>query len=206
MTHILLIRHGRTAWNKEERFRGREDLPLDEVGQAQAKALARRLAAEFPSLAAIYASPLRRAQETAAPIAEALGLTVHAEAGLIDIDYGAWQGLTPAEVAARDPTLYQIWQIAPDRVHFPGGETLEQVQARARATLDAIAARHTDATVALVSHLVVCRLLLCSVLGVPVGRFALLRQATGCLNVLETAGTGYEVVVMNDFCHLRGIG
>jgi broad specificity phosphatase PhoE len=205
MTCILLIRHGRTAWNKEERFRGREDLPLDEVGWAQAKALAHRLAVEHPSLTAIYASPLRRARETAAPLAEALGLTVQTEPGLLDIDYGEWQGLTPAEAAERYPTLYQTWQIAPDRVHFPGGETLGQVQARARSALDATAVRHPDETIVLVSHLVVCRLILCSVLGLPLARWTLLRQATGCLNVLETAGNGYEVVALNDACHLRGL-
>jgi broad specificity phosphatase PhoE len=205
MTRILLIRHGRTAWNKEERFRGREELPLDEVGHAQARALASRLADEFPSLKAIYTSPLRRARQTAAPIATALNLTVEAHPGLIDIDYGDWQGLTHAEVSARNPILYQTWVVAPAQVRFPGGETFSEVRLRARAAMDGIAAHHPDQTIALVSHLVVCRLLLCSVLEMPSSQSTLLRQATGCLNVLETAGTRVEIVTMNDTCHLRGL-
>ena len=202
MTQLLLIRHGRTAWNKVERFRGREDLHLDEVGQAQAKALARRLAAEFPALSAIYSSPLHRARETAAPTAAALGLVVETHPGLIDIDYGDWQGLTPAEVSARNPILYQTWVVAPAQVRFPGGETLSDVRLRARATLDGIASHHPDETVAIVSHLVVCRLLLCSVLEMPTSQSTLLRQATGCLNILETVATRIEVITMNDGCHL----
>ncbi|MCC7354521.1 MAG: histidine phosphatase family protein [Anaerolineae bacterium] len=205
MTRLLLIRHGRTAWNKEERFRGRENLPLDEVGHAQAKALARRLAAEFPTLTALYASPLRRARETATPIATTLGLVVEPHPGLIDINYGDWQGLTPAEVAARYPVLYQTWVVAPAQVRFPGGETLSEVRLRARAAMDGIASHRPNETVAIVSHLVVCRLLLCSVLEMPMSQSTLLRQATGCFNVLETVGTRIEIITMNDVCHLRGL-
>lgn len=94
MTRIVLIRHGQTEWNRLERFRGRADLSLNEVGLAQAEATARRIAAAWPA-SAVYSSPLKRAMETAKIIAEALALAVQPLAGLMDIDYGEWQGLSP---------------------------------------------------------------------------------------------------------------
>jgi len=97
MTRFVLVRHGQTEWNRVERFRGRADIPLNETGLAQAKALARRLASW--AIAAVYSSPLQRTRETGKAIARQLGLQVEPLEGLIDIDYGALQGLTPEEAS-----------------------------------------------------------------------------------------------------------
>jgi len=102
VTHIILVRHGQTAWNRVERFRGRADIELNDSGLAQAEATARRIAAEWHP-EAIYASPLSRARTTAQAIARRVALEVVVDAGLLDIDYGQWQGLTPDEAHSRWP-------------------------------------------------------------------------------------------------------
>jgi len=100
MTRIILVRHGQTEWNRIERFRGRADVPLNGTGIAQAEATGRRLA-RLAKPAAVYSSPLSRAVVTAGKIARPHGLSVQATDGLIDIDYGKWQGLTPRQVEER---------------------------------------------------------------------------------------------------------
>ncbi len=106
MTQIILVRHGQTEWNRVERFRGRANLDLNEVGIRQAEATAERVARW--TVAAIYSSPLPRAKTTAQILARRLGLEVELLPGLIDIDYGQWQGLSPDEAAVRDSTLYRL--------------------------------------------------------------------------------------------------
>ena len=175
MTCIILVRHGETDWNREEHFRGRADVPLNETGLLQAEATGRRIAAEWrPS--AVYASPLSRSLRTAEAIARHFDLTVQAHAGLMDIDYGQWQGLTPSEVRKRWPEMADAWYHAPQRAQIPGGETLEEVRARALAAVHEMAARHAGQTLVLVSHTVVNRVILG---GTGSGHRALLAPAAG---------------------------
>ena len=119
MTRFILVRHGQTAWNQPERFRGREDLPLSDLGHRQVEAVARRIAADWPEVAMVYTSPLQRTWQTAEAIARALGLTSQPLAGLLDLDYGAWQGLSHQEAAARYGEMYVAWRLAPHTVQFP---------------------------------------------------------------------------------------
>ena len=97
MTRIVLVRHGETEWNRVERFRGRADVPLNQTGIAQAEATARRIEKGW-EVTAVYASPLVRALRTAEAIAQRFALDVQVHPGLIDIDYGAWQGRSPDDV------------------------------------------------------------------------------------------------------------
>lgn len=201
---LVIVRHGRTAWNREVRFRGQMDVPLDDVGQAQARAAARAIRQRWPSAAALYASPLTRARETAAPIGGALGLPVQIQAGLRDVDYGAWTGLTPDEAAARDPGTHQLWQTAPGQVRFPGGETLGDVQARLQQLLAEMAAVHPEQRVILVGHVVVNRVLLCTLLGLPLDAFWRLGQDNGAINLARYQEEGGIVECLNDTGHLQG--
>jgi broad specificity phosphatase PhoE len=191
MTRIILVRHGQTAWNREERFRGREDLPLDETGRRQAMAAGQRIAANW-SPTAIHCSPLQRAVQTARSIGDACGLSVLPWPDLIDIDYGQWQGLTPAEATK-----------APQTVQIPCGESLATVRARTFAALQEIICRHPGETVVVVAHTVVNRLLLCAILGLDNSRFWRLRQETAAINVFEWDGQDFTLVSLNDTCHLR---
>lgn len=201
MTRIVLVRHGQTEWNRVERFRGQVDVPLNEIGRAQAQAVARRLTS-WP-IVAVYSSPLSRATETARPTALAHGLTVQSEPGLLDVNYGEWGGLTPEEAGARDPDLLTRWREDPGSVVFPGGEGLADVQARAMATLDRLVEQYHEQTVLAVGHVVVNRALLLGVLGAPLSHFWELGQDNGTINVIEWRYTRLVVSLLNDTCHLQ---
>jgi len=205
MTRIILVRHGQTEWNIEsgagERFRGRVDLPLDDTGLAQAHALAERLANRL--IVAVYSSPLKRAVETARPIAQQLSLPVQPLPAVIDINYGDWQGLSSAEVAKVYPDLYRRWLEKPHLVKFPNGESLRQVRLRGMATLKEVAARHEGRIVLLVAHQVVNKVLVCAMLGLDNSHFWRIRQDNGSINVFEHQDGIFAAVLVNDTCHLR---
>jgi broad specificity phosphatase PhoE len=204
-TRIVLIRHGQTAWNREARFRGRSDVPLEEFGLRQAEVTARYVAARWP-VAAVYASPLSRTIRTAEPIARAQGLTVQPLDGLTDIDFGECQGLLAEEAEQRHPDLFHAWMETPHTVHFPGGESLDIVRSRVTAALDEIVARHPGQTVALVSHTVVNRVLLCVVLGWGNDRFWRMAQETCAVNVFDVGDDGaFTIVQLNDTSHLQSL-
>jgi probable phosphoglycerate mutase len=138
-TTILLIRHGETDWNREGRWQGWADPPLNETGRAQAVALAKRLASE--RVDAVYSSDLRRAFETAEPVAAAHGLPIVADRGLREIDVGSWSGLTHPEIAERFPDGGR-----------PDGETPAQHSARVLETVSRIALDHPGERIAILAH------------------------------------------------------
>lgn len=206
MTRLIIVRHGQTAWNEGEgeRLRGRADLDLDEAGLRQAVAAATRLTKW--EVAAVYSSPLRRAMRTAETLAKPRGLQVQPLEGLIDIDYGRWQGLSLREAEADDPELYTLWLDNPHLVTFPGGEGLEQVRSRATAAVETVVSRHLEQTVVLVSHKVVCKVLLCHLLGVDNSHFWQIHQELCAINVIEMEKDSPLIMLLNDTCHLKGVG
>ncbi len=201
MTRFVLIRHGQTEWNREERYRGRADIPLNDVGLRQARRLAAALA-DTP-VAAVYASPLQRCLQTAEPIARRHGLQVQPLEGLLDIHYGRWQGLTPAEAAEQYPELYRLWLTSPGRVRFPDGEGLKDVRARATSALAELTDRHAGQTVVLVSHKIVCKVIVCAVLGLTKDDIWRVEQDNAAINVFQHEGGSWVVLLVNDTCHLR---
>ncbi|MGE5602070.1 MAG: histidine phosphatase family protein [Nitrososphaerales archaeon] len=205
MARFVLVRHGQTEWNRVERFRGRADVPLNDAGLMQAEATGRRVAEEW-RLAAVYASPLGRAHVTAEAISLRCGLPVAPLAGVIDIDYGEWQGLTPDEVASRWPDLLHGWYNTPHTVQIPGGESLAGLRERAMSAICELAERHDNETIAVVSHTVINRVILLGILGLGNERFWRLRQDNCGINVFEAAAGDFTLVTLNDTCHLRGVG
>jgi probable phosphoglycerate mutase len=205
MTRIVLVRHGETEWNKVERFRGRADVPLNTMGISQAEATARRIEWSWQPTA-VYSSPLWRAKKTAEAIASRFHLRIQIHQGLVDIDYGEWQGLSPDEVRQRWPDLLSAWYREPNTVRIPGGETLEQLRLRCFEMTRETVALHSGSTVVLVAHTVVNRVILLTVLGLGNQRFWHLRQDNCALNVIEADGQDFTLVSMNDTCHLQFIG
>jgi broad specificity phosphatase PhoE len=202
MARIILVRHGQTEWNRIERFRGRADVPLNETGLIQAEVTGRRIAAEWrPS--AIYSSPLSRAVKTAEIIAQYFELQVNVHSGLIDIDYGQWEGLTPDEVRERWPEIIDDWYSKPASMHIPEGETLEKLRSRALAAIDELATRHNDQTIVVVGHTVINRIILLGVLGLSNDRFWRLRQDTCAINCFEAEDGDFTLMSLNDTCHLH---
>ncbi len=203
MTRIILVRHAQTEWNRIERFRGRIDIELNETGRRQAEAVSRRLCKG--KVAGLYSSPLKRALETARPIAESCGLQVQPLEGLSDIDYGVWAGHSPEEVASRYGELYRAWLATPHLVQFPGGESLNQVGTRAWAALKQVCLRYRSQTVVLVSHVVVNRVLICTALGLAPSSFWQIGQDNAAINILEAQEEKYRLLLLNDTCHLESL-
>jgi broad specificity phosphatase PhoE len=204
VTYIVLVRHGRTALNLVPSFRGQADIPLDEVGIAQAKATAHRIAAEW-RLDALYTSPLRRSRKTAEALAQPFGLVVQDHPALIDINFGAWQGLRIEEVQARWPQAFEAWDNRPHEAQIPGGETLVDFRARVMDAVHEIVRRHPQEWVGIVGHSVVNRVILLGALGLPNDRFWRLSQKNCAINLLRFAGEQFQLLLMNDVSHLRGL-
>jgi 2,3-bisphosphoglycerate-dependent phosphoglycerate mutase len=149
VTTILIARHGETDWNRERRFQGHADPPLNEVGREQAGQLARELAGS--EVTAVYASPLARARETAEIVAAALALPVETRDALREVDVGSWQGLTRDEIEERFPTGFRRWLV--DFSHgWDGGESYDELGRRVVADLLELAERHPDERVLVVTH------------------------------------------------------
>lgn len=203
MSRIILIRHGQTEWNREERFRGRVDIDLDEVGFRQAKAAAEWVASW--EVAAIYSSPLKRAMATAEAIAARLGLPVEMLEGLNDMHFGVWQGMPITEAEEKYPQMFDQWRYSPERLRIPEGESLEDVQNRVVATLDDLVAKHQNETLALVTHRVVCKVLLCYLLGLDNSHFWQIAQDATAINLFEVWDRRFTVKLINDTCHLRAL-
>jgi probable phosphoglycerate mutase len=137
---ILLARHGETDANAEHRFQGRADVPLNARGRAQAAELAERVAAEVPGLAAIVASPLRRARETAEVVGRRVGLRPSFDARLEELDVGTWTGRLYADVRAAEPEAFAAWLGAGWDFRPPGGESLLEQRDRVVAALGEVRA------------------------------------------------------------------
>jgi len=168
-TELTLVRHGRTGWHSENRYAGASDVPLDEVGHAQAAALA-RWAAEHPH-DVVACSPLRRARQTAAPVSAALGLAPEVVPALREMDFGVAEGRTLDELRARDPEAVAAFLADPMRHPFPGAEPPDAVAHRVLGGLRALAQRHPGRSVLVIGHNTALRLALCGWLGIPLAQY-----------------------------------
>ncbi|MDO8472915.1 MAG: histidine phosphatase family protein [Dehalococcoidia bacterium] len=202
LTRILLTRHGQTEWNRVERFRGRADINLNETGLRQARATAERMSELRP--VAIYSSPLKRALLTAQAIADALGLSVIAAPDLIDVDYGTWQGLTIEEARQQDPDAFAQWRKSPDPFRFPGGESMKEVRQRVAKVTNSLWPRYPEQTVAVVTHVTLCRLITLHLLGLGTSHFWKVTQDNCAVSIFEIRADINVALSLNDTCHLRG--
>ena len=147
-TTIVLVRHGETDWNRDNRFQGHANPPLNDAGREQAHALAEELRSE--RFAALYTSPLRRAAETAAILGAELGLSPVENASLMEVDVGSWSGLTRTEVEARSPDGFARW--LEYGYGWEDGETYDELGERVVAGLSSIGANHPNDAVVAVTH------------------------------------------------------
>ena len=207
---LLLVRHAESQGNREFRLQGRREFPLTERGQRQAEALATRLAA-LP-LAAVYASPIRRAMDTAEPMAARVGLGVQAEPRVQEYDFGeALSGLTWQEIREKRPHLIEaLLSSQVDFPHYPGEEGREAFRERVCAALWEIAERHEgDEVVAVVTHAGPIALFLLEVLGRAYRRpipFTVDNASVTTVEFSPKAPPGFPravLVGLNDTCHLR---
>ncbi len=203
MTQLFLVRHGRTGWNKEQIFRGTKDVPLDAVGREEALLVGERLKGE--RITAVYSSPLSRAKETAEAISRFYNLEVQVLPGLNDLNFGEWEGQSLTAVKRQFPDLYQQWLQEPHRVIFPKGEGLGAVRSRAMGAVEEIIERHPEEAVALVSHRVVLKVVICALLGLDNSHFWNIGQDTTAVNCFHHQDGRWIAALLNDTCHLKGV-
>lgn len=200
-TRLLLLRHGQTERSAQRRYSGRADLPLTELGESQAAAAAARLALT-EGVAAVVSSPLLRARQTAQPVADALGVPLTLHDGLIETDFGAWDGLTFAEAQAQDPDLHTRW-LTDTSVAPPGGESMDEVHRRVRRMRDQLIAEHGAETLIVVSHVTPIKALLRMALDAGPSLLHRLHLDVASLSIAEFYPDGPATVrLVNDTGHL----
>ena len=206
-TRVFLVRHGESEWNQSRRYAGQQDVPLSELGREQAYRLAERLKGE--GLSAIYASPLRRARDTAEAIKRLADVPIILEPGLAEISHGLWEGLTTPQVEERFPGEYRQWRSEPHTVVMPQGESLDDVSNRAEVVLTRALQEQQGGKVLLCTHDAVLRVLLIKMLGLTLDHFWKWTFENASLSEIEVRGeVGAEsahLVRLNDTAHLVGI-
>ena len=201
MTSIYLVRHGQTAWNKEEIFRGRTDIPLDETGLKQGE-----LVGEYfkdLEIHGIYSSPLARAWQTAQKIAQFHNLEIQPLDGIIDMSFGNWEGHAHQEIKEIDSETYRQWREEPHLARLPGGETLDEVRIRAMAAMEEVIRFNSEKTLVLVSHRVINKVLICGILGIDNSHFWQIAQDATAINLFQSQNGKYILSFMNETCHLK---
>ena len=199
---ILLARHGETRWNAEGRYQGQVDVPLSEVGEAQARQLGERL--REVRIDRAVSSPLSRARRTAelalGPDRESM---LKLDDGFAEIAHGTWEGLLASEIGAMDGERLRAWREAPETVQMPQGESLQQVLERSWSALQrACVDLGPEETLLVLAHDAVNRVLLCRILGLPLSRLWSFRQAPTTLNLLEGKDLEHlDLVRLNDCAH-----
>lgn len=199
-TKVLLIRHGETDWNHSGRWQGHTDIPLNDTGRAQARALAKRLSS-WP-IRAIYSSDLQRAAQTAEILGETLGLAPTLEPALRERNGGVFEGLTASQLQASHQQALLCMRekgAAP-----PGGESALEVANRITGAFDTILSQHQGELLAIVSHGGALISLISHILGFPAGERAHLTVAgnTG-LSVVTVDEYGSRLTLLNDTSHLE---
>jgi ribonuclease H / adenosylcobalamin/alpha-ribazole phosphatase len=200
----VLLRHGETALSGGRRFSGRGDIPLTETGERQAAAAASRLAER--KIDAIVTSPLRRARQTAEAVAAATGVAVEVDEGLMELDFGDWEGLSFGEARARWPAELTAW-LADPAVAPPGGESFDQAAARVGPALDRVVAAHPGQVVVVVSHVTPIKTVICRALLAPPAAMFRMHLELASLTEIDWFADGPVLLrSLNDTAHLALAG
>jgi probable phosphoglycerate mutase len=201
-TVTLLLRHGQTPMSVQKRYAGRSDVPLTETGVLQAAAAAKRLASA--GIGVIVTSPLLRATRTAQEVAEVTGAPVVTDEGFRETDFGAWEGLTFAEVRRRWPAEMTAW-LADAAVAPPGGESLAEVSARVTGALRRVLADREQQTILIVSHVTPIKTLVAAALLAPPAALYRMHLDVAALCEIDWYADGPAVLrSFNDTGHLTG--
>ncbi len=202
MTQIILVRHGETEWNVGEVFRGRIDIELNETGMKQAALLAEYLC--HLKIDAVYSSPLKRALKTAEMIASYHSIDVEIAPGLIDFNYGEWQGLAHQQVRNKYKELYAEWFKSPEQAKMPSGESLSDVRERATGVVSEVIVKY-EGIVVLVSHRVVNKVLICALLGLDNSHFWNIKQDTCGITTFIYKDGQFILTEHNNISYLKSI-
>jgi len=202
---LLLVRHGETTWNQENRWQGQADVPLSETGRFQAHRLAQRLVAEGRKIQAMYTSDLSRAAQTAEILGAILGMRPAPDLMWREMDIGVWSGLTTAEVIARHTVEWERLRAGED-LPRGGGETFAEFQSRLVRGAWRLLEKHTGEDVAIVTHGGAVRAFLLSCRKLPMNQFREIDKIgnTGLSEVTIFANGEAVIHSVNDTRHLSG--
>jgi probable phosphoglycerate mutase len=208
MTEVIIIRHGETHWNTEHRLQGWRDIDLNEIGQRQAQALAKRLAREHHKgnrpIDHVYSSDLKRAHNTALAVAQALGLTVTVDAGIRERNFGVLEGVKFNEMFEVQPQAAEIWQRRQPDENLPQGESLQTLHDRAIQTVNAMAQRHLGGRIALVTHGGTMDVLWRHATQSPLETPRTAKLANASINRIKVGAVDWKLIDWGDVAHLEG--
>lgn len=204
MTKIYLLRHGETTWNIEKVFRGQAEVPLTENGRSQAKFAGEYL--KDKGIQTIYTSPLSRAKETAEIVGKIINLGPMVDDRLTGLNFGEWQGRPYSEIEKEFPEEFMNYKIAPDKFKSPGGETLNEAMRRSLDMLKEIEKKFLEGKILIVTHRVICKLMLLGILGLGSEKFWMLKPDTCSLSEFSSEHEGYVLTKFNDTSFLKETG
>jgi probable phosphoglycerate mutase len=194
MSRFLFVRHATNDWVDSQRLAGRSPgVHLNERGMSEAAALAAGL--DGVDIAGVHASPLERTMETARWLASPRGLEPIEEPGLLEIDFGQWQGKSLDEL--REDPLWSLIQARPSHARFPGGETPAEAQARAVAAVEALRLGHAAATLALVTHADIIKLLLAYYAGLHIDHYQRFEVQPASLSIVRWQDDCPRIIAVN---------
>jgi len=202
-TTVYLTRHGQTKWNSAGRMMGWADEDINEVGRAQVERLAARMAKMH--LDAIYSSPLQRAMTTGAIVGKSHGLEPEPAKGLIEINYGVWEGLYHEEVRKRWPELQQQLHDDPSELAIPGGETFKQLEVRVVGAFNEIVKAEEGREILMVSHQGILKVLVAELMGISYRDWGKFEIRNASLSTLTINNGHIHLITLNDLSHLEGI-
>lgn len=202
---LLLVRHGHVPAIEPPTFRGRAEIPLSDEGRRQAALTAARIGSRW-SVASVWTSPLGRCIETGAAIGEACGAQPRVAAELTDLDYGDWTLRTHEEMRATAPALFARWRSRPEEVRFPGGETLQDLAARAAEALRRLDQASGEGAHVFVTHDSVVRAILLQLLGLPLAAYHCFQPSPcGLTEAAIEEGGAKHLQRFNETAHLEGV-
>ncbi|MCX8021698.1 MAG: histidine phosphatase family protein [Syntrophorhabdaceae bacterium] len=197
---IYVVRHGETEYNREEIFRGRKDIPLNDAGIEQARKTG--LFFKDKGIRRIFTSPLLRAKKTA----EVIGTTIHTPIevleDLTDMDFGIWEGVTLKEIMRLYPDDFSRWRDSPHRFRVKGGESLNRVRKRIKGAMEHICS-FGDYSYIIVTHRVLCKIMILYALNVSNSHFWGIKFDPASISLIEQRDNGMFVHFVNDTCHLK---
>jgi broad specificity phosphatase PhoE len=201
MSRLLLVRHGRTKLHRGDRFWGKTDIALNDIGIRQAGRLRARLASE--KINAVYASTLSRTRFTAEIISSGHKVNVTACDELRECNFGYAEGLTFGEIKRLYPALAKDLNGFGTVARFPGGESFEELDSRVQKFLEKLKTYKPEATVLIVAHASPLQIIICRLMGIPVKHWRQIRLDLASLSIMETYPQGAILSLLNDVSHLK---
>ena len=201
MNTFFIVRHGQTEWNIQKKTQGQKNSSLAQMGIEQAQKLAKRLR-NF-DVDYIYSSDLGRTIETSNIISSHLNKDITLDTGLREISFGDWEGLTISTIREKYSDTYKVWRTKPQEARIPGAENLIQARERILDCISKLNEKHDNSNILLVSHGMIIKILLVSLLGAELSNIYKLKQGNTSLNVIEYRDYGPVIMRVNDTTHLE---